>query len=212
VTTTSTSDARTKQVRIVGGALLLGLGLVPWVVNWPYLFGSDSANRVAGWVATACGTVAIAAAIWIFTGMRSRGRAPELTGQRWRYIWAGVMLAFCLLILFLALGASQPHVMTGVAALLMVGPVFLLFEPAGSAQQATAPLTPAQYRTWLRILGASLAVGLVIFVGAGVLGLNGHYLLAGFFLPFGLIFAVFSVIMWMTFLRHQRRALQDSLE
>jgi hypothetical protein len=212
VTTMNTSDVRAKQVRIVGGALLLCLGLVPWVVNWPYLFGPDSDNRVAGWVATACGTVAIAAAIWILTGMRVRGRVPELTGQRWRYISAGVILAFCLLILFLALGASHPHVMTGVPALLMISPVTLLFQPAGSAQQATAPLTPAQYRTWLRILCASLAVGLVIFVGAVILGLTGHYLLAGFFLPFGLILAVFSVIMWTVFLRHQRRALQDSPE
>lgn len=212
MTTTDTSDARTKQVRIVGGALILCLGLVPWVVNWPYLFGPASASRGVGWLATACGTVAIAAAIWILTGMRSRGRAPELTGQRWRYISAAVMLILCLLILFLALGASQPQVMTGVPALLMVGSAFSLFEPAGSAQQPVGPLTPAQYRTWLWILGVSLAGGLVIFVGAGILGWTGHYSLAGLFLPFGLILAVFSIIMWTVFLRHQRRALQNSSE
>lgn len=212
MTATGTSDAGTKRAQIIGGVLVLCLGLVPWVVNWPYLFGPDSANRGAGWVATACGTVAIAAAIWTLMGMRFRGRTPELTGQRWRYIWVGVMLAFCLVILFLALGASQPHVMTGLPALLMVGSVFLLFEPAGSAQQQAVLLTPVQYRTWLGILGVCLALGLVLSVGAGILGLTGHYLLAGLFLPFGLSLVVFSVMIWTVVLRHQRRAQQDTPE
>jgi hypothetical protein len=136
VTTMNTSDVRAKQVRIAGGVLIVCLGLVPWVVNWPYLLGPDEAARMVAWLAAACGTVAIAAAILILIGigMRSRGRAPELTGQRWRYIWAGVMSAGCLLLLFLALGASQPQVMTGVPALLMVTSVTWLFPPAGNAQ------------------------------------------------------------------------------
>lgn len=212
MTTTGTSDARTKQVRIVGGVLILGLGLLPCVVNWPYLFDPDSASRGVGWLATACGTAAIAAAIWILAAMRSRGPDPELTGQRWRYIWAGVMMSLYLLLLFLALGASQPNVMTGVPALLMISPVTLLFQPAGSAQRPASPLTPAQYRTWLRILGMCLAVGLVLLVCAGILGSTGNYVFVAFFLPFGLMLVVFSVLMWTVFLRHQRQALQNSPE
>jgi hypothetical protein len=136
VALTSTSQARAKQVQIAGGVLIVCLGLVPWVVSWPYLFSPDAAARMVAWLAAACGTVAIAAAILILIGigLRSRGRAPELTGQRSRYIWAGVMAAGSLLILFLALGASQPQVMTGVPALLMVTSVTWLFQPAGNAQ------------------------------------------------------------------------------
>ena len=209
MTTKGPSDARTKQARIMGSILILCLGLVPLVVNWPYLFDPGSANREAGWLATACGAVGIGVGIWLLAGMRFRGRAPVLTGQRWRYLCAAVALGGCLTVLFLILSASELH-MTGFPAWWVTMILPLLFVPAGSAQQATAPLTPAQYRTWWRILGGCLAVGLILCVAAGFGVVSGNGLLAGLLLHFGLVFLVFPVTFWAVFLRHQREALHDS--
>jgi hypothetical protein len=202
-------DARTRQARIVVGVLIVCLGLVPWVANWPYLFDPGSANREAGWLAAACGAVGIGVGIWVLAGMRFRGRAPVLTGQRWRYLGAAVALGGCLAVLFLILSTSELH-MTGFPAWWVTMLLPVLFVPAGSEQQATATLTPAQYRTWCRILGGCLAVGLLLCVAAGFGIVSGNGLLAALLVPFGLVLLVFPVMFWAMYLRHQRGALQDS--
>lgn len=204
-------DAHTRQAQIVVGVLVVCLGLVPWVAGWPYLFDPDSAHREAGWLAAACGTVGIAVGIWVLAGMRFRGRAPVLTGQRWRYLGAAVALGCCLTVSFLILGSGELH-MSGFPAwwVMMLLPV--LFVPAGSEQQTSAALTRDQYRTWCRILGGCLAAGLLLWVGAAVGIVSGNGLLAALLVPLGLVLVVFPVMFWAMYLRHQRGTAEEGPE
>lgn len=200
----------TGQVRALSGTWVIAAGMVPIVVNWPYLSGTTGEDRSMAWTAAGCGLAAALMGAWILLARRATGKPLVLTQLKWCYGATLVMTLLATGLLVAALSVPQPQILTGVPALLIASAMLQLFVPEGIEQDDVVPLSAAQRRTWRRGIAVLGAVGILAACGAVVSGLSGNHFWAGFLIPFGVMFLLFAAVMRRQFIRRQNEAPQQT--
>jgi hypothetical protein len=196
--------------KTLGGALVIAAGIVPILVNYPYLSSSAGEDRTMAWVAAGCGAAGVLMGLWILLARRAAGKPLVVTQRKWRYGAALVMTLLCTGLLVAALNTPPPQVLTGVPALLIASTVLQLFVPEGSERDDVVVLSDAQRRTWRRAIALMAAFGFLALCGAVALALSGNVFGAGFLLPFAILLLVFAVLMKREFSRRRNEAPQRS--
>ena len=200
----------TRLVRALSGTLVIVAGVVPIVVNYPYLSSRVGDDRMIAWSAAVCGLAGVLMGLWILLARRAAGKPLVVTQRKWRYGAALVMTLLCTGLLVAALDTPQHQVLTGVPALLIASAVLQLFVPQGSEQGDVIALSDAQRRTWRRAIARMAGFGFLALCGAVALALSGNVFGAGFLLPFAILLLVSAALMKREFSRRQNEAPQRS--
>ncbi|WIG18801.1 hypothetical protein [Kocuria rosea] len=198
----------TRLVRALSGTLVIVAGVVPIVVNYPYLSSRVGDDRMIAWSAAVCGLAGVLMGLWILLARRAGGKPLVVTRRKWRYGTSIVTAVLGAGLLVAALTAPQPQVMTGVPALFIGSSMLQLFVPEGTEQDEAVPLSDAQRRTWRRGIAVLGAIGFLALCGAVALAVSGNLSAAGFLVPFGVMFLLFAVLMKRQFARRQNEAPQ----
>ena len=198
----------TRLVRALSGTLVIVAGVVPIVVNYPYLSSRVGDDRMIAWSAAVCGLAGVLMGLWILLARRAGGKPLVVTRRKWRYGTSIVTAVLGAGLLVAALTAPQPQMVTGVPALFIGSSMLQLFVLEGTEQDEAVPLSDAQRRTWRRGIAVLGAIGFLALCGAVALAVSGNLSAAGFLVPFGVMFLLFAVLMKRQFARRQNEAPQ----
>jgi hypothetical protein len=204
------AQRHTGLIKTLGGALVIAAGIVPVLVNYPYLSSGAGEDRTMAWAAVGCGAAGVLMGLWILLARRAAGKPLVATQRKWRYGAALVMTLLCTGLLIAALNTPQPQALTGVPALLIASAVLQLFVPGGTEQDDVVPLSDAQRRTWRRAITLMGAFGFLALCGAVAFALASNLFGAGFLLPLAILLLVFAVLMKREFSRRQSETPQRS--
>jgi hypothetical protein len=186
------TDAR---LRIADALVVIALAVTSFIMIW-----RPETEAWFGIIQSLMPAMLILIGAVVLVGKSRAGRLV-LTRRRWKYFtFVGAVLGIIIVIIVgTAIFPARPGGNPALALFPAMIGLFLamLYEPENSPQFRASDLSNRDARAWKRIALVPAMIGIVLGCIAGIAGAAGNIGALAFLLPFGILFLVFSAMIWM---------------